>query len=56
MKLRLRVRLRASEFGRKPSSRATRRIRSRVSADMRPVSLRAFEAVAVLTCAAAATS
>ena len=43
-------------LGRKPSAAAVSRMRSRVSAVMRPWPLSAFEAVATLTPAAAATS
>ena len=56
VKLRLRSRLCARLFGRKPRRCAVSRMRSRVSAVIRPCPFSAFEAVATLTPAGAATS
>ena len=56
MKLRWRNRLCARLLGRKPRRCAVSRMRSRVSAVIRPCPFSAFEAVATLTPAAAATS
>ena len=56
VKLRCLISPRASALGRKPTLWATCFTRSRVSSLMRPVSLRAFDAVEMLTPAPAATS